>query len=143
MAQPAAQRRSRAPLLAAIAVGVLSIAAGSLLARAPTPRPGIKITKSAFTVNVLWLNRWAASADGDRRSAAATALAAKFSRSNVTPELERFLNASAEATSSRFGRALMLVKRKLHAALQYLGWGRTDSSGFLRLATLFVASEAQ
>lgn len=142
-----AERLSRAPLVLATAVGLLSVVAGLLLARAPTPQRGIPINEFAFKVDVAWLENWATTGEG-RTHAAAAALAATFKRNRnaAGPDaaLKHFLNASAAASASQRGRAVTLAKWNLFWALQrYLGWSRTDASGFLRLATLYVASEEQ
>ncbi|EOD05241.1 hypothetical protein EMIHUDRAFT_97165 [Emiliania huxleyi CCMP1516] len=154
---PRAACAPRATLLAA-AVGLLSIAAASSLKslldqddHTLRPQPGTKIPKAAFMVNVKWLERWARDAwreSGlERTDAAAAALAATFSRSKkLTPDadLARFLEASAATSASRRGRVLTRLKWAAFYALQlHLGWSRTDASGFLRLQTLYVASEEQ
>ena len=130
-------------------VGMSAVLAGlciHLVANAPTPKRGAPITHRDYAVDVGRLRdsreRWPDSAAAVHD--AADALATRFVQSSKDVALERFLEESERATKSRWGKvvahATMLAFKALH---YYLGWSRPDASGFLRKATLYVASEDQ
>ncbi len=154
--------RAAAAFGAALAL-LAALLAGWAARRARPARPGVEITPRDYAVDVAWLRAAAAADDDDggaghwggggddqddvvaRRLAAASGrLAATFVPSARDAALDAFLDASAAATATRWGQAATLLKSKAFWALQrYLGWSRPDASGFLRKATLHVASEAQ
>ncbi|KAH8091191.1 hypothetical protein JL720_6078 [Aureococcus anophagefferens] len=126
--------------VAAFLVAVLAMLAcvvSDIARRAPTPRRGKAIGVVDYKVDAAWLR--------DRGDAASAKLAEAFVQSKRDVTLEAFLAESRRAGATRVGRiALYAVDHYLFWALQrYLGWSRPDASGFLRKASLYVASEAQ
>ena len=126
--------------VAAFLVAVLAMLAcvvSDIARRAPTPRRGKAIGVVDYKVDTAWLR--------DRGDAAGAKLADAFVQSKRDVTLEAFLAESRRAGATRLGRiALYAVDHYLFWALQrYLGWSRPDASGFLRKASLYVASEAQ
>ncbi|KAH8064959.1 hypothetical protein JL722_1849 [Aureococcus anophagefferens] len=126
--------------VAAFLVAVLAMLAcvvSDIARRAPTPRRGKAIGVVDYKVDAAWLR--------DRGDAASAKLATTFVQSKRDVTLEAFLAESRRAGATRVGRiALYAVDHYLFWALQrYLGWSRPDASGFLRKASLYVASEAQ
>ena len=134
------------PITFALLAVVLGLAL-EIVANAPTPRKGGTITKHAYAVDLERLRtsreqKWVA---GAAVHAAADRLAAgTFVQSSSDGALARFLDDSVAASATWQGRVVMYAKRHLFWALQrYLGWSRTDASGFVQKASLYVASEEQ
>ena len=118
-------------LLRHAAVALLAIAAGvlvELLKNAPAPRRGNAIRELLYDVKLPML-------------AKDSALSKTFHKAQPDAELAAFLDASARATNSTWGRVKALAKRRLFWGLQrWAGLSRPDASGFLKMATLYVAS---
>ena len=132
--------------LLALLVALIAIAAGLMITSAPVPQRGAPITARAYAVDVDWLrgSRARRASAAEAVHAAADRLAATFAPSAADAGLARFLNESAAATAGRPGQVALYAKTQLFWALQrLLGWSRPEASGFVRLATLYAASEAQ
>ena len=116
------------------AVGGIAIATGifmELLKNAPAPRRGNPIRELLYDVTLERLEN-------------ESHLAQTFVRSQPDAELAAFLAESAAATNSTLGRVRALAKRRLFWGLQrWLGLSRTDASGLLSMATLYVGSHQQ
>ena len=130
----------------AVVVALLAIPTGMLVSFAPTPRPGHPITARNYEADVGWLREsrknWANMTDAVH--VAADQLAGTFVRSRVDGALDEFLATSAAATAGRWGQVWHYAKRQAYWGLQhYLGWSQPDASGFLEMASLYVASETQ
>ena len=111
----------------AIATGVFM----ELLKNAPAPRRGNAIRELLYDVKLERLEN-------------ESHLASTFLKSESDAELAAFLAASAAATNSTLGRVRALAKRRLFWGLQrWLGLSRTDASGLLSMATLYVGSHRQ
>mmetsp|Transcript_5471 Transcript_5471/g.13781 ORF Transcript_5471/g.13781 Transcript_5471/m.13781 type:complete len:602 (-) Transcript_5471:23-1828(-) len=116
------------------AVAGVAIATGiflELLKNAPAPRRGNPIRELLYDVKLERLEN-------------ETMLANTFLKSQPDAELAAFLAESAAATNSTLGRVKALAKRRLFWGLQrWLGLSRTDASGLLSMATLYVGSHQQ
>ena len=116
------------------AVAGIAIATGiflELLKNAPAPRRGNPIRELLYDVKLERLEN-------------ETMLANRFLKSQPDAELAAFLAESAAATNSTLGRMRALAKRRLFWGLQrWLGLSRTDASGLLSMATLYVGSHQQ
>ena len=128
----------RVALHAAVAlVAVCAAFVIEVVLHAPSPEAGDPITQEHYTVDTSTFS-------SSNKYECSTILAETFFQSTLDEPLNIFLNESAMATSTAFGRLLAYAKRHAFWSLQrYLGWARTDASGFLRLADLYVASENQ
>ena len=131
-------------VVAAVAGVLLAVVASNVL-NAPVPRRGLAVGDQHYRVNVGALKGhedWRSASDGVH--AAAEQLANTFVRSSMDAPLANFLEESAQSQSSKILQVSNHVKRHLFWGLQkYLGWSMQDASGFLRMATLYVASEQQ
>ena len=116
------------------AIAGIAIATGifiELLKNAPTPRRGNPIRELLYDVKLERLEN-------------ESHLATTFLKSQPDAELAAFLAESAAATNSTLGRMKALAKRRLFWGLQrWLGLSRTDASGLLSMATLYVGSHQQ
>ena len=116
------------------AIAGIAIATGifiELLKNAPAPRRGNPIRELLYDVKLERLEN-------------ESMLANTFLKSQPDAELAAFLAASAAATNSTLGRVRALAKRRLFWGLQrWLGLSRTDASGLLSMATLYVGSHQQ
>ena len=116
------------------AIAGIAIATGiflELLKNAPAPRRGNPIRELLYDVTLERLEN-------------ESHLANSFLKSQPDAELAAFLAESAAATNSTLGRMRALAKRRLFWGLQrWLGLSRTDASGLLSMATLYVGSHQQ
>ena len=116
------------------AIAGIAIATGifmELLKNAPEPRRGNPIRELLYDVKLERLEN-------------ESQLVQTFVKSQPDAELAAFLAESAAATNSTLGRVRALAKRRLFWGLQrWLGLRRTDASGLLSMATLYVGSHQQ
>jgi SAM-dependent methyltransferase len=105
------------------------------------PRIGTSIGQKHYFVDA---NSWSINTKEESLLNAAKNLSTTFSQSSKDEALSIFLEASAAATQTSIGRLKVYFKEQMFWSLQkYLGWSRTDASGFLSKASLYVASENQ
>ena len=123
-------------------VGAFAAFIALLAANIPVPKRGRKITNNRYyNVNVSWLqssdDHWATTLISHHE--AATKLSRSFVLSTLDEATIEFLGESASRS-----HVMAYLKQKLYWGLQmYFGWSASDSSAFLDMFSLYVASEQQ
>eukprot|EP00931_Biecheleriopsis_adriatica_P019781 TRINITY_DN13389_c0_g1_i2.p1 TRINITY_DN13389_c0_g1~~TRINITY_DN13389_c0_g1_i2.p1 ORF type:complete len:407 (+),score=56.87 TRINITY_DN13389_c0_g1_i2:34-1254(+) len=131
--------------LSALVVLVVAILASQL--DIPQPRSGVLIDNAAYAVNTSALSEPSSEIQSIREGQLhniAQKLHTTFLQSYKDEATEEFLATCRNEFSTWTGRWATAVKSKLSRFLQSVcGWSRTDVSGALRMADMFVASPTQ